>query len=65
LPAYSPKLNSMENIWHYLRVNKLRLLVCDSYEAIVTACKNAWHFLISDPDRIRTVGTRAWARVNT
>jgi hypothetical protein len=55
----------MENIWHYLRANKLRLLVCDSYEAIVTACKNAWHFLISDRDRIRTVGTRAWARVNT
>ena len=39
----------MENVWHYLRSNKLSLLVWDSYEAIVAACKAAWDFLISDP----------------
>ena len=48
----------MENVWHYLRANKLSLLVWDGYEAIVAACKDAWHFLISDPDRIRSIGTR-------
>ena len=65
LPPYSPELNSMENVWHYLRANKLSLLVWHSYEAIVAACKAAWDFLISDPDRIRSIGTRAWACVNT
>ena len=65
LSPYSPELNSMENVWHYLRANKLSLLVWDGYEAIVTACKDAWHFLISDPDRIRSIGTRAWACVMT
>jgi putative transposase len=55
----------MENVWHYLRANKLTLLVWDSYEAIVTACKNAWDFLINDPDRISSIGTRAWAYVST
>jgi hypothetical protein len=62
-----PTLNSeeAENVWHYLRANKLSLLVWDSYEAIVTACKDAWDFLINDPDRIRSIGTRAWAYVST
>ena len=42
--AYSPKLNPMENIWDYLRGNKLSSLVWDSYDAILNACKNAWIF---------------------
>ena len=55
----------MENVWQYFRANKLSLLVWDGYKAIVTACKDAWHFLIRDPDRIRSIGTRAWACVMT
>ena len=65
LPPYSPELNPMENVWYYLRANKLSLLVWDSYEAIVAACKQAWDFLTNDPDRIRSIGTRAWAGVGT
>jgi transposase len=64
LPPYSPELNPMENVWQYLRANTLCALVWDSYEAIVDACQNAWHFLINDPERIRSIGTREWARVN-
>ena len=64
LPPYSPELNPMENVWDYLRGNKLCSLVWDSYEAIVDACTTAWHFLINDPDRIRSIGSRTWACVN-
>ena len=64
LPPYSPELNPMENVWHYLRENTLCSLVWDSYEAIVEACTTAWHFLINDPNRIRSIGTREWARVS-
>ena len=46
-------------------LNKLSLLVWESYEAIVIACKNARDFLINDPDRIASIGTRAWACVST
>ena len=53
----------MENVWEYLRANKLCSLVWDSYEAIVAACKAAWDFLIEDPERIRSIGHRDWACV--
>jgi transposase-like protein len=45
LPAYSPELNPMENVWDSLRGNKLSHKVWDTYEAIVEACANAWRFL--------------------
>jgi putative transposase len=48
----------MEDVWAYLRTNKLSDLVWKTYEAIVQACKAAWDFLITDPDRIRSIGTR-------
>ncbi|MBV8871047.1 MAG: IS630 family transposase [Acetobacteraceae bacterium] len=64
LPPYSPELNPMENVWEYLRANKLCRLVWDSYEAILQACREAWNFLIEDPDRIRTIGARSWACVS-
>src|SRR6185295_17044344 len=64
LPPYSPELNPMENIWDYLRGNKLSRRVGDSYEAIVAACNDAWHFLVDDPERINSIAHRAWAWVN-
>jgi hypothetical protein len=54
----------MENVWDYLRQNKLCSAVWDSYEAIIEACKTAWNWVIADPDCIRSIGTREWATVN-
>jgi hypothetical protein len=64
LPPYAPELNPMENVWEYLRGNKLSRLVWNCYDAIITACKEGWEFLIQDPDRIRSIGHRDWACVN-
>ena len=58
------ELNPMENVWDYLRGNRLSHLVWDSYEAMVSACAKAWRFLIDDPDRIRSIAHRHWATVN-
>jgi transposase len=64
LPPYSPELNPMENVWDYLRGNMLSHKVWDTYDAIVQACAKAWRFLISDPERIRSIAHRDWASVN-
>ena len=64
LPPYSPELNPMEAVWEFLRGNKLSALVWDAYDAIVDACVTAWHFLIDDPERIRSIGSRDWACVS-
>jgi DDE superfamily endonuclease len=64
LPPYSPELNPMENVWDYLRQNKLCATVWDSYEQIIEACKTAWNWLIADPGRIISIGSRDWTCVS-
>jgi len=64
LPPYSPELNSMENVWDYLRANKFSACVWDSHDEILAACAEAWNWLTGDPDRIRSIGARDWATVN-
>jgi DDE superfamily endonuclease len=64
LPPYAPELNSMENVWDYLRGNKLSTGVWDSDKEIVQACAEAWNWFANDADRIRSIGAREWATVN-
>ena len=64
LPPYSPELNPVENVWEYLRKNKLALRVHDSYEAIVEACCSAWADLIAIPARLASITVRDWAKVS-
>ena len=64
LPPYAPELNPMENVWAYLRANKLCNLVWNTYDEIVNACAEAWHFFVKDPERIQSIGKRDWTRVS-
>ena len=64
-PPYAPELNSVENIWDYLRSNFLSHCVWDSYEAILDACCNAWNALIAKSEVIASIGTKDWAQVKT
>ncbi len=64
LPPYSPELNPVENVWAFLRSNKLSNRVFETYDAVVDACCEAWTWLIAQPDRITAIGTRSWAQVN-
>src|SRR4051794_7453912 len=63
LPPYSPELNPVENIWAYLRSNKLSNRVFETYDAIVDACCAAWLWLAAQPECITSIASREWARV--
>jgi transposase len=65
LPPYSPELNPIENVWEYLRGNKLSRGVWQSYDDIVQACCDAWNWLIADTVRVASITTRKWASVST
>ena len=62
LPPYSPELNPVENVWDYLRDNKLNNSVFNEYNAIVDRCCIAWNWLTETPDRIRSIATRSWKK---
>ena len=63
LPPKSPELNPVENIWQFLRQNKLSNHIFGDYEAILTAACDAWNSLLADPARITSIATRQWATI--
>jgi hypothetical protein len=63
-PRYAPELNPMENVWEYLRGNKLAITVFDSYHDILDTTCNARMFFENDNERIATITSRSWATVN-
>ncbi len=61
LPPYAPELNPVENVWEYLRKNKLANRLYDTYDAIVDACCDAWNAVANVPSLITSITTRTWA----
>ena len=62
LPRYSPELNPVENVWQYLRQNRLSLRVWPDYDAIVATCCEAWNALMAAPERIASITRPEWAK---
>jgi transposase len=63
LPPYAPELNSLENLWEYLRGNQLSHVVYKNYEAVVDGCCNAWNALMRLPDILISITERVYAQV--
>ena len=53
LPAYSPELNPVENLWHYLRSHYLSNRSYDDYDALLAAGTDAYRKLT--PEVIKSV----------
>ena len=61
LPAKSPELNPVENIWQFMRDNWLSSQIFfSSYDDIVDHCCFAWNKLVDQPWRIMSIGLRYW-----
>jgi len=61
LPSRSPELNTVENIWQYIRANWLSNRVFEDYDAIIDAGCDAWNRLVHQPETIKSIGMRKWA----
>lgn len=64
LPRYSPEINSAENIWEYLRKNRLSNTVFKNYQDIVDKACDAWRFFAANTTVVTSVTHRSWATVN-
>jgi len=63
LPPHSPELNTVENIWQFLRQNHLSNRAYQTYDDILDACCDAWNALVAQPERITSIASRDWAAV--
>jgi hypothetical protein len=61
LPPYSPELNPVERIWHYLRSHCLANSVSISLADIMDACETAWNRFATNHGLIRSLCAVAWA----
>jgi transposase len=55
LPPYSPELNPIENLWHYLKSHFWSNRSYDDYEALEQAAVDAWAKAVLDPELMKTV----------
>jgi len=62
LSLYAPEMNPVENIWTYHRANCLAISVFDTYDDIGARCCKAWNFFANDPERVRSISDRAYAK---
>jgi transposase len=63
LPAYSPELNPMEQVWQKLKHGSLSNRVFKNYEEIVQSCSLAWNSFCDEEGNIKSLCCRAWAKI--
>src|SRR3954454_4425037 len=55
LPPYSPELNPVENLWHYLRAHYWSQGVYPDYDALLAVATETWRTVCMDPEKIRSI----------
>jgi transposase len=55
LPPYSPELNPIENLWHYLKSHYWSNRAYADYDALEEAAMNAWRKAVLNTELVKTV----------
>jgi len=61
LPAYSPELNPMEQVWQKIKADSLNNTTFKNYDDIVERCVHAWNSFCDKEGNIKRLCSRAWA----
>jgi transposase len=62
LPAYSPELNPVENLWHYLRSHYWANRSYESYDDLRYAAIDAWQEAALNPEIVKSVCRTPYAQ---
>jgi hypothetical protein len=65
LPPYSPELNPMENLWHYLRSHYWSNRRYPGYQALLDAATDAWQRVCLDPFKVTGITNYPYLRACT
>ena len=65
LPAYSPELNPIEQVWAWLRANDLANFTFKNYDHIVDQVSRAWNNFRSQVDHVKSLCKRDWINLIT
>jgi transposase len=55
LVPYSPELNPVENLWHYLRAHYWSHGVYPDYDTLLAVATETWRKVCLDPEKIRSI----------
>jgi len=62
LPAYSPELNPMEQVWQKIKGDSLTNTTFKNYDDIVERCAKAWNSFCDEDGNIKSLCSRSWAK---
>jgi transposase len=55
LPPYSPELNPIENLWHYLKSHHWSNRAYPDYDALFDAAEKGWRAVCLQPNQVQTI----------
>ena len=62
LPPYSPELNAVEQVWHWIKSHYLSNCNFKDYNDIVDKASFAWNEFVRQPDLVKSMCSRDWLR---